>query len=113
MQIIPFKDQSEWNMQITLTGNIFNLIFKWNALNEFWTMNILDADKNTIVNGIKIVTNYNLTKQFIAAIIGNGIKFGDISCIDFTESFNEITRYSMGQSQNLFYYEPLEFLSIQ
>ena len=112
MEIIPFKEPAQWQEQITLTGNIFILRFAWNALNQFWTMNIYDQNLTPIVLGIKVVNNYDLTYQYIAAItaFAGGISFGDIVCIDYNEGWDEITRYQMGNSTDLFYFEPGEFV---
>lgn len=110
MLIIPFNDPAQWQERITLTGNIFNLRFAWNALNQFWTMNMYDQNFTPIVLGIYIATNYNITKQFYADIVASGISFGDIVCIDYTENWENITRYEMGESADLFYFEPGEFV---
>ena len=112
MKIIPFKDPSQWQQQIQLTGNIFTLRFQWNALNEFWTMNIYDQNLVPIVLGIKIVNNYDLTSQYIAAITSAGISFGDIVCVNYTGNFDKITRWEMGQSEDLFYSEPGTFIVV-
>ena len=112
MQIIPFKEPAQWQEQITLTGNIFNLRFCWNALNEFWSMNILDQNLAPIVQGIYVANNYDITAQYIAAIEASGISFGDIVCIDYNEGWDNITRFQMGNSADLFYYEPGEFVVV-
>ena len=110
MQIIPFKEPAQRQERITLTGNIFNLRFVWNALNQFWSMNIYNQNLEPIVLGIYVATNYDITRQFYAVIVGAGISFGDILCIDYTENWENITRYEMGQSADLFYFEPGEFV---
>ena len=110
MQIIPFKEPAQWQEQITLTGNIFILRFAWNALNQFWTMNMYNQNLTPIVLGIKVVNNYDLTSQYIAIIQAAGLSFGDIVCIDYNEGWDDITRYQMGNSADLFYYEPGEFV---
>lgn len=114
MQIIPFKDPAQWQEQITLTGNVFIFRLAWNALNQFWTMNMYDQNLNPIVLGIFIANNYDLTQQYKAIIqaFGGGISFGDIVCIDYNEGWDNITRFQMGNSSDLFYYEPGEFVVI-
>lgn len=109
MQIIQFKEPAAWQEQVTLTGVIFIFYFKWNALNEYWVMNIYDRNSNPILLGIKIVTNYDLTSQFVAA----GMPSGDILCQNVLDEWNDIARFDMGETNELFYYEPGELNSLK
>lgn len=126
MQIIPFKQPGSWQSQITLTGVIYILRFKWNALNQYWVMSIYDASDNPIMYSIKVVVNWNLTSQFVVL----EMPAGTILCqniLAVTEinepdgiikfqippsSFQPIGRFDMGQTVELFYYEPGELASI-
>lgn len=101
MQIIPFKEPSQWQEQIELSGTIFILSFAWNALNEFWMMDIYDQDSNPLILGIKIVPNYNLTARYAV----QGMPEGDILCINFVNSNDEISRYDMSQKFELVYFD--------
>jgi hypothetical protein len=101
MQIIPFKEPAAWQVQITLTGTIYILYFRWNAMNKYWVMNIYNLNSEPIVLGIKIVTNYNLTQQFVAT----GMPSGDILCQNILNQWNEIQRFDMGETNELIYYE--------
>lgn len=104
MQIIPFKEPAAWQAQITLTGVIFILSFKWNALNKYWVMNIYNRNSEPILLGVKIVTNYNLTAPFVVT----GMPEGDIICQNILGNWNDIERFEMGQTNDLMYYEPNE-----
>lgn len=104
MFIIPFKEPSEWREQITLDGDIFILEFKWNALNEFWMMNIYDGQVNPIVLGIKLVPNYPLLSQYIK----DGMPRGEIVCQNIVGSTDEISRFDMNQKFQLVYYTEAE-----
>ncbi len=44
MQIIPFKEPAQWQEQIELDAQTFVLSFRWNAMNEYWVMDILTRD---------------------------------------------------------------------
>lgn len=101
MQIIPFREPSYWTEQITLDNEIFILYFKWNALNEFWTMDILNGDESPIILGIKIVPNYNL----LAAYTQPNQPKGDIICQNIVSNFGEIGRFDMSQKFELVYYD--------
>ncbi len=104
MQIIPFQEQPAWTSQMQLTNQIFILFFKWNAMNGYWVMNILDRNNNPILLGIKVVPNYDLTSQFPIL----GMPAGSILCQNIRNMWNEIQRFDMGQTTELIYYEPGE-----
>lgn len=107
MQLIGFKEIAAWQNQITLTSVIFILFFKWNTLNKYWVMSIYDRNNNPIALGIKIVTNYDLTAQFVAI----GMPAGDIICQNYVGLWTDIQRFDMGQTTAIIYYEPGEFQS--
>lgn len=101
MQIIPFKEPAAWQAQITLSNIIYILDFKWNALNKYWVINIYDRNDQPIVLGIKVVTNYNLTAQFVVT----GMPPGNILCQNIIGLWNDIQRFDMGETNELIYYE--------
>lgn len=109
MFIIPFKEPSFWREQIELSGTIFILEFKWNALNEFWVMNIYTSTNDPIILGIKIVPDYSLLDQYPAV---SGRPIGDIVCQNIVGSRDEISRFDMSQKFELLYYEVGEFDAI-
>lgn len=101
MFIIPFKEPAAWEAQITLSQVIFNLRFKWNALNEYWVMSIYSRNDEPILLGVKVVVNWNLTGQFVTV----GMPDGDIVCQNVLGGFQKIMRFDMGEIDELFYYE--------
>lgn len=101
MQIIPFKEASAWQAQISLSGTIYFLYFRWNAMNAYWVMSILDANAVPIIIGIKVVTNYDITLQFAAI---TGMPAGDILCQNIIGQWGNIERFDMGQTTELIYY---------
>lgn len=101
MLIVPFKEPASWQAQITLTDVIFNLRFKWNALNKYWVMSIYSRNDEPILLGVKVVVNWNLTGQFVTV----GIPTGDIVCQNVLGGFEKIMRFDMGEIDELFYYE--------
>ena len=108
MNIIPFKEPGAWQIQIILSNVIYILQFKWNALNSYWVMNILNQNAEPIVQGIKVVTNYDLTAQFPLL----GMPSGDILCQNILNEWFDIQRISMGETNELVYYEPGELASV-
>lgn len=100
MEIIPFRQNTQFREEIELNGETFFLSFKWNALNEFWSMNIFDQDENPIALGIKIVTQFNLTEQIVQA----GMPKGNIICQNIIGGFEKIKRNDMGLTNELVFY---------
>lgn len=101
MESIPFRNNAQFREEIELDGTSYILAFKWNALNEYWSMNILDRDENPIALGLKIVTQWNITGQ----IIQTGMPLGDILCQNIVGGFEKIQRYDVGETNELVYYE--------
>lgn len=104
MLVIPFKQESCFEEQITLSGSIFLLKFIWNSLNEFWTMDIRDRDEIPIVLGIKVVPNYPLLQDYTDVRLPHG----EIVCQNIVKSPDPIERFDIGQKFLMIYYEPGE-----
>ncbi len=109
MQIIPFKDPSAWREQIQLTGVIYFLNFTWNALNEFWTMDVLDSNEVPLVVGVKIVVNLSLLSIYATF----GLPPGDIVCQNIVGASDFIGRFDMSQKFLLLYYEDGEIQELE
>ncbi len=108
MLIIPFKEDSNFKEQIQLSNVLFFLEFTWNALNEFWTMDIYDVNESPMILGIKIVPEYPLLAQYTV----EGKPLGEIICHNVVNAPSEIERFDMNQKFALVYYEPLELESL-
>lgn len=108
MQLIPFKLPSQWRCSINLDDIQYNLNFRWNALNEYWVMDVSSANDVPIVFGVKVVANYNLLNQYSM----DGKPPGDIVCQNVVGGWEDIRRYDMGQVDELVYYAMGELQSI-
>jgi len=104
MQIIPFKQPAKWQEQIELDRIIYILEFTWNALNEFWTMNIYNRNEEPLILGIKIVPNFPLLKAYTVF----GKPEGEIICQNIINSPDTISRFDMSQKFELVYYSTQE-----
>lgn len=100
MQIIPFKEPSNWKEQIQLSGVIFVLEFTWNALNEYWVMDIFNRDELPIIYGIKIVPNFPLLSSY--TVVGKPL--GEIICVNIVGGNDQIGRFDMSQKFELVYF---------
>lgn len=104
MLIIPFRESSNFREQIQLSGTLFYLKFTWNALNEFWLMDIYNSNELPLILGVKIVPEYPLIYQFVV----DGKPIGEIVCHNVVNAPSEIGRFDMNQKFALVYYEPGE-----
>ena len=108
MQIIPFKEASQWQEQIELEGVQYIFNFTWNALNEFWTMDIYNRDEEPLILGIKIVPNYPLLQPYTVF----GKPAGEIVCQNVVNAPEGIGRFDMSQKFQLVYYNEGELAQI-
>jgi hypothetical protein len=65
MLIIPTFQQtsSKYNLDIELTGKLYNLGFSWNTREEAWYM-CISLEDTILISGIKLVPNYLLLYQY-------------------------------------------------
>lgn len=86
MVVIPVKNDPSHEFSIVLDGVSYVLRFIWNTRFEYWAMNISDRDGNSIVDGIRVVSDYGLTEQLTV----NGLPEGDFFVGRTDESFDKI-----------------------
>lgn len=100
MQLIPFKQPSQWRANINLDNVPYNLTFNWNAMNEYWVMDVSTNENVPVIVGVKIVANYNLLAQYSMDLK----PAGDILCQNIVGGWETIRRFDMGQVDELVYY---------
>lgn len=100
MQLIPFKLPSQWRCSINLDDVPYNMTFRWNAMNEYWVMDISTSEDLPIIFGVKIVANYNLLAQYSM----DAKPQGNLLCQNIVGGWETIRRYDMGQVDELVYY---------
>jgi len=100
MDIIPFKEAAQWREQIELSGITYTLRFKWNAMNEFWSMDVLSGNDEPVIYGVKVVVNWNLLEQYAMT----DKPAGDIVCQNIIGGTEKITRDAMSTVAQLLYY---------
>lgn len=68
MVILPTfqKRTARYEYDIEMDSRLFHLAFSWNDREESWYMDIMDSKREPIINGIKMVINYNLLLQYRA-----------------------------------------------
>ena len=60
--VVPDSAWSE--QQITLGGETYNIVFKFNNRDSSWRFDLFDLDQNEIISGIKIMPNQNLYERY-------------------------------------------------
>ena len=61
---INFQDYPSFQQEVVLDNDSYVLNFNWNSRGGFWDFSILDTLLNPILQGLKVVLNYPLTRQF-------------------------------------------------
>ncbi len=56
------SDLPSYTFQQDFEGTLFELEFNWNSRGEFWVMDINDSESNPILTGLRVVTDFSLTK---------------------------------------------------
>lgn len=62
--IIPITNDPNQELRVTLGDTEFYMIIKYNVRAELWTLNILDAGKDPIVEGIACRVDYSLLSRY-------------------------------------------------
>lgn len=106
MQIIPFKGESKFEMQIEIDGVIYIIKIQWNSLNEYWSMSIYNRNDDPLILGVKVVNNYDLLSQYVI----EGLPKGNLICQSVIDEWGKIGRFDMGQKSDLFYYSQGEIV---
>lgn len=95
MIIIPFVNYPAYTEDILIDEFNYRFRFVWNNRGQFWTLSILNANENIeIINGIKLVLNYELLKQYRYLKIPKGNLFvvdvsGNLSRIGYEDFIND------------------------
>jgi len=61
--ILPLTNNPEESFSVPINDIIYNFKQLWNEFG-FWTLDILDADGNVLIYGVKLITKENLLKQY-------------------------------------------------
>lgn len=101
-RIIPTRgDLGAYFFQIELDRIVFTLAFQFNQREGFWYFNILDIDGVPVRTGIKVISNFPLTRL----ITIQSRPPGEIIALDTTGQGVEATLESLGSEVLLAYEE--------
>ena len=85
--------------EIDIDNNTYFLTFDWNSREESWSIKIADADENTILSDIKIVSNYEL----ISIFTDERLPKGQLFCLDMVGNGDKINQTELGDRYKLLY----------
>lgn len=61
---IPLKDYPWFSQEVTIDEISFVFVFTWNTRGTYWNMDILSKTLEPIINGIKLVSNYEIISKY-------------------------------------------------
>jgi len=98
--VIPIdNDLTSQEIEVVLDGTPFNINLTYNARFDFWTMNFLNLEDESLVAGIKLVLDFPLLEQWV----DKGLPPGEIIAVDTTGNETEINRDNLGETVELVY----------
>lgn len=111
MRIIKVPDAPESVQIVALGGQEYKLRLTFNTADKHWRLDIQDLDGNTIIAGLKVMPNQNLTWRYSYI---EGMPTGDICCLRQKNNFDDVGRYNLGDDKAyaLAYMTRDEYLSL-
>ncbi len=100
MELIPvFNDYADYSESVVLDGSPYRLAFSWNTRGEYWSLTVSDSSGNVLVDGLKLIINFELISEYAAA----GFPLGALMAIDTTGTLTRIGRNDLGEKVKLYY----------
>lgn len=99
---IPARNDLPWyKFQISLSGVLYTLIFRFNSRMNVWSLDIADPSENVIVGGIPVLIGIDLFGQYVT-----GVPPGVVFANDDTNQGTQPSQFSFGFDHSLFYLDP-------
>lgn len=96
MLLIRNPNSPNSRQTVTLGDNLVNLYFKFNIRNQSWYITIKDSsNENTILSGVKVMPNQNLTGRYILEELSGG----NLWCIRNSNNFSDVGRSNLGEDK--------------
>ena len=96
------KDIYSYSMEILLSDVLYTLKFEYNFRDLFWYMSILTPDGVSLLEGFKLVNDYDLLKQYRHII---GLPSGKFIVFDKMNTYADPTIDNFGDTCILIYEE--------
>jgi hypothetical protein len=62
---IPFGSTPSFLIDVPLQSLVYRFKYKWSSRFEYWEVGIYDTQDNVLIEGLKIVLNYNIIAQYV------------------------------------------------
>lgn len=99
--LIPITTEDpSFKFSIDLEGVTYVLSFSYNSRMDRWTMSILDQNGVALRSGIKLITGWNLKRQYVQSVLPPG----GFAVIDLANETKNPNFDDFGQ-RTLLYYE--------
>ena len=106
---LPFlKDKTaDYVFQTELDGSTFGFRVRWNAREGFYYVDVLDANSNPLIQGLKICLGKIFTNRFVAT---PGIFPGTLFAEDTTKAGLDPALGDLGTRVRVIYFDSAEIL---
>lgn len=94
-----FTDVPWFRQQVTLSGNLYNLRFRFNVRSNRWIMDIADANNTDVLLGLPVLILRNLNNQFVVTGNPPGVLYAD----DNSQNDAQPSRLSFGIDHTMYY----------
>lgn len=95
------SDFSAYGFEVDLEGTVYRLDFQYNSRLDRWVMKISDLQGNAILQGLKLLTNIVLNRQYVVA----NEPPGEFMCVDESGQNKDAGRRDLGNDVKLLYIE--------
>lgn len=85
---IPVTEAANQAISVVLDGVVYELDLVWNV-QGFWSLSVLDLDKNVLISGVKVVLQIDFFKDHP----DRGLPPGAIYAVDYSGNESDIGRY--------------------
>jgi len=110
VKIVPTtSDYPAYSMTVTLEGEVYRLVFRWNVRGAFWTMDVKEQDETVLLAGIKLVANWPLTDRYV----NPDLPPGDFMAYDTAGTGLDPGREDLGGRVLLLYLTEAEVAALQ
>ena len=104
MNIIPVFEHPAYSESVVLEEKPYRLSFSWNTRGEYWSLTISDSQGAVLLDGLKIVLNFELVNEYA----DDRLPAGALLAVDTTGTLARIGRNDLGSRVKLFYVTPEE-----
>lgn len=103
--VIPFSDSPFAFIDIPIQGFVYRFRYKYNSRFDYWEVGIYNTQDEVLIDGLKIVLNYNIIAQYV----DRNLPEGKIIAIRVSGTTERITKEELLDGRVLLsYFEEIE-----